>query len=187
MNKIKVQADKLWQLLSQPATGAVYQQAFAVTWAIVKEAGWFLWLVLCLVLVGGDWGWKYSYGLGQKARAWITELQTKPKVSAAIAPQEPVSPEEFWQKTGQSILSAGQKSVTTVLNTAKRQLDLELPVVAIAAPVAKPTPTIPEPEAVAPAPSVEPSPAVAIAPADDALADNALADDALADNADPED
>ena len=162
MNKIQAQADKVWQLLSQPATRAVYQQTFAVTWTIIKEAGWFLWLVLCLVLVVGDWGWKYSYELGQKTRTWITDLQTKPKASEAIAPQEPVSPEEFWKKTGQSLLSAGQKSVASVLNTAKSQLDLELPVVAIAEPVAKLAPTTPA--SVAPAPSVEPSPEPAIAP-----------------------
>lgn len=163
MNKIKAQADKLWQLLSQPATGAVYQQVLAVTWAIIKEVGLLLWLTLCLVLVVGDWGWKYSYELGQKARTWITDLQTKPKASEAIASQEPVSPEEFWKKTGQSLLAAGQKSVATVLDTAKSQLDLDLPVVAIAEPVAKPAPTAPAPVApVVPAPSVSPSPEPAI-------------------------
>lgn len=137
MDKIKTQADKLWQLISNPSTGAAYQQTLVLTWSILKETGLLLWLVVCLVLVLGDWFWKYSYQAGQNTRNWVDELQTKSSTETA-------SSGDFWSETGKSLLIAGQNSVNVALNTAREQLGIEVP----------PAPT----PAISPAP-VKPAPA----------------------------
>lgn len=123
MDKLKAQADKLWQLLANPSTGEVYQKTLALTWSILKETGLLLWLVLCLVLVLGDWFWKYSYQAGQNARIWVNDLQTKtPEVAETSA-----EPGNVLSTTGKSLLAAAQTSVRAALNTAKGQLGIEIP------------------------------------------------------------
>jgi hypothetical protein len=120
MDKIKAQADKLWQLISNPATGNAYTQILALTWSILKETGLLLWLVICLVLVLGDWFWKYSFQAGQNTRNWVNELQTKSTTETA-------SSDDFWSQTGKSLLAAGQNSVNVALTTAREQLGIEAP------------------------------------------------------------
>lgn len=120
MDKIKTQANRLWQLISNPSTGAAYQQTLALTWSILKETGLLLWLVICLVLVLGDWFWKYSYQAGQNTRTWLSEVQTKTS-------SETASSGNFWSETGKSLLAAGQTTVDAALNTARGQLGLEAP------------------------------------------------------------
>lgn len=122
MDKIKAQADKLWQLISNPSTGAAYQQTLALTWSILKETGLLLWLVICLVLVLGDWFWKYSFTAGQNTRIWLNDLQTK----SAETP-ETSEGGNFWSETGKSLLAAGQNSLNAALNTARDQLGIEAP------------------------------------------------------------
>jgi len=79
-----------------------------------------LWLVVCLVLVLGDWFWKYSYQAGQNTRTWLNELQTKSST-------ETEGSGDFWSSTGKSLLAAGQNSVNVALNTARDQLGIEAP------------------------------------------------------------
>ncbi len=132
MDKIKTQANKLWQLVSNPSTGAAYQQTLALTWSILKEAGLLLWLVICLVLVLGDSFWKYSYQAGQNTRIWLAELQTK-------SASEAESSGSFWSETGKSLLAAGQNTVDAALNTARGQLGIEPPPAAASNPPAPKT------------------------------------------------
>jgi hypothetical protein len=120
MDKIKTQANQLWQLISNPATGATYKQAVGLTWSILKETGLLLWLVVCLVLVLGDWFWKYSYQAGQNTRIWFDELQTK-------SSSETENGGNFWSETGKSLLAAGQNTFDAALNTARGQLGIEAP------------------------------------------------------------
>lgn len=143
MDKIKAQADKLWQLVSNPSTGNAYKQTLALTWSILKETGLLLWLVVCLVLVLGDWFWQYSFTAGQNARVWLNELQTKSASDASSSEAAPSSG-NFWAATGKSLLTAGQNSVNAALNTARGQLGMAaLPIPATPAPAApKPTPAI---------------------------------------------
>ncbi|MBF2027042.1 MAG: hypothetical protein IGS48_09790 [Oscillatoriales cyanobacterium C42_A2020_001] len=122
MDKLKAQADKLWQLLANPATGEVYQKTLALTWSILKETGLLLWLVICLVLVLGDWFWKYSYQAGQNARIWVTDLQTK---TTHVA-ETNAEPGDVLTTTGKSLLAATQASLKAALNTAKGQLGMEV-------------------------------------------------------------
>jgi len=144
MDKIKAQADKLWQLLSNPSTGAAYQQTLALTWSILKETGLLLWLIVCLVLVVGDWFWKYSFTAGQNTRIWLHSLQTK----SATATNSNDDSGNFWAETRKSLLTAGQNSVNAALNTARDQLGIAAP-------------ATPVPKAITPPPASQPTPAPA--------------------------
>lgn len=162
MERIQAQAKKLWQIISSPSTVKAYQETLALTWAILKETGQLLWLVLCLGLVAGDWFWKKSYKAGQDARVWIDAMQTRAEAPEAEGAEATLTA-NFLTETGKSLLSAGQAGVTLVLNTAKEQLGLEV----TSEPAAQATPVAPPP---APpqmvSPSVEPAapPAETIAP-----------------------
>ncbi|PZV14955.1 MAG: hypothetical protein DCF22_07895 [Leptolyngbya sp.] len=142
MDRIKTQANRLWQLISNPSTAATYQQTLGTTWAILKETGLLLWLVVCLVFVLGDWFWQASYATGQKTRIWIDNLQASTQEATTET-----SGSDLLNKTGQSLLSVGQTSFAAALAAAKGQLGIE------ATPAAKPIGLIPpSPEAAAPAP-----------------------------------
>ncbi len=128
MDKIKAQADKLWRLIANPATGETFQKTITLTWSLLKETGLLLWLVLCLGLVLGDWFWKYSYQAGQRARIWVNDLQTpKPSEAAVEVPDASPNTSKMLSTTGKSLLAAGQASIKAVLNTAKGQLGIEIP------------------------------------------------------------
>lgn len=143
MDRIKNQADKLWQILSNPSTIETYKQTLALTWTIIRETGQLLWLVVCLVLVLGDWFWKYSYQAGQNARIWFHTIQTR--TTAADESSNVLS------ETSKSLLAAGQASVSSLLNTAKGQLGIEPAAeapraISPARPAAPPTPALITPE-----------------------------------------
>ncbi|NJP12130.1 MAG: hypothetical protein HC866_23900 [Leptolyngbyaceae cyanobacterium RU_5_1] len=127
-NRIQSQVNKLWQVISSPATAATYQQTLTLTWTILKETGQLLWLVLCLGLVAGDWFWKKSYHTGQDTRTWISTVQSKAE-SRAEHGEEAASTSTFLSETltetGKSLLSAGQTGVALALSTAKGQLGIE--------------------------------------------------------------
>ncbi len=165
MERIQAQANKLWQIISNPSTAKTYQETLALTWAILKETGQLLWLVLCLGLVAGDWFWKKSYKAGQDTRVWVDTMQTKVETPDAEGSDEATSSANFLSETGKSLLSAGQAGITLALNTAKQQLGIEI----ASEPPAKPAP-VATPPAVPQviAPSVEPSvtPAETISPAE---------------------
>ncbi|BAU41667.1 hypothetical protein [Leptolyngbya sp. O-77] len=73
------QANKLWTLITEPSTAKTYREALDVSWKILRETGNFLWLVLCLALVGIDWFLENSIAAGRKTRAWVNDLTTAEK------------------------------------------------------------------------------------------------------------
>jgi hypothetical protein len=155
MDRIKTQADKLWQIISNPSTTKTYQQTLTLTWSILKETGQLVWLVLCLGLVAGDWFWKKSYKTGQDTRVWVDTLQTKVGETVEGEGAEPTSTADILGETGKSLLGAGQVAATKALNTARTQLGLE---------------PLPEPIKPAPAPPKAVTPKLDAKPASGAIA-----------------
>ncbi len=140
MDKIKMQAAQVWQLITAAETYGVYQSAIALTWKILKEAGLLLWLVICLVLVFSDWFWKTGVGAGRSAREWFTNLQEG-------------SSDQLASETGKALLTVGKSSFLSTLSLAKTQLGIEEETV----PEVKPEPVATKPPAPAPAAPTTPS------------------------------
>jgi len=142
-NQIQSQASKVWQTVSDPATSASYQQTLTLTWTILKETGYLLWLVVCLVLVFGEWIWKTGYRTGWATRNWINNFE-KP------------SSDRFLSEAGKSLLEVGKAGATMAISTAKGQLGIEeapepvkvspstAPAVPAKAAVPEPQPAVPE-------------------------------------------
>lgn len=157
-NQVQTQASKLWQTVAAPETAETYQKAATLTWSILKETGYLLWLVVCLVLVFGEWIWKVGYQTGYRFRGWINDFE-KPTTDRLLS------------ETGNKLLEAGKSSVAIALATAKDQLGIEQqpepasPVPAASAsttpasaPAASTSPPAPvTPPAAAPTPAVKPS------------------------------
>ena len=142
MEKIKIQANKVGELVFSADTGVTYKKAFVLTWNILRETGLLLWLVICFVFVGGEWFWKTSLDLGRKTRVWYEGLQTS-------TTEEPKSATAM----GQSALTALGSSTETLLYKAKKQLGMEA------------EPPAPKPaKPLATAPSSEPTPPPSITP-----------------------
>lgn len=137
------QASKLWTLITEPSTAKTYQDTLDVSWKILKETGNFLWLVLCLGLVGIDWFWENSIAAGRKTRDWVNELSTADKPSA----EQLLTPE-----TGKKLLDSSKSAVDAAIAAARKQLGLS------EKPAAPPVPSSPAPTSVAPpaAPVVKP-------------------------------
>lgn len=117
MDKIKAQANTVSQLLFSSETGATYKKAFVLTWDILRETGILLWLIICLVFVGGEWFYHNSVKLGRKTRFWYDHLgqkETQPESASTTS-------------TGQAILNAGQSGVSYLLTQARQQLGIKEP------------------------------------------------------------
>lgn len=145
--QIQTQAAKLWQTVNDPATAESYKKTATITWTILRETGYLLWLVVCLVLVLGEWVWKSGYRAGWNFRDWINNLE------------RPTS-DRLLSETGKSLLTAGKTGMAIALSTAKDQLGIENepePVAVSASPSAPVTP--PEPAKV-PTPAATPAKAV---------------------------
>ena len=146
-NQIQSQADKVWQLVKDPATGATYTKTVSTTWLILKETGYLLWLVVCLTLVFGDWIWHTGYRTGWSTREWINNFE-KP------------STDRVAQDAGQGLLEASKAAFTSAIATAKNQLGIENqpePLLASEPPTPKPTPAPTPTPAPAPVPDLKPS------------------------------
>ena len=159
--QIQTQADKVWQTITDPSTAASYQQTFSLTWTILKETAYLVWLVICLVLVFGDWIWKTGYRAGWATREWVNNLESP-------------SANDLFTVTGKSLLEAGKTGAVKAISTAKEQLGIEdtaeplaiTPAAAaepkkIAAPEPKPAtpPAAPTPPAASTPPAPTPAPA----------------------------
>ncbi|MEM1279710.1 MAG: hypothetical protein AAGG53_06705 [Cyanobacteria bacterium P01_H01_bin.152] len=114
MEKIKGQAGKVGELIFAAETGATYQKTITLTWAILRETGILLWLVICLIFVGGEWFGQKSIVLGKSTRTWYEGLKEP-------SDTEPKSATEM----GQSALSAVSTGAETLLYQAKKQLGIE--------------------------------------------------------------
>lgn len=144
---VTVQANKVWQLLTASSTANAYKQAIDVTWTILKETAQLLWLVLCLVLVAGDWFWKKSIAAGQNTRAWVDNLGTS-------TPNTASDPGATAAQVWQNFLASSQAATQSLLVKARQQLDLP------AEPEAPPTPPAPVKPAPAKTVATPPPPSV---------------------------
>jgi hypothetical protein len=116
MDTIKVQANKVSQLIFASDTGSTYQKALTLTWDILRETALLIWLVICLIFVGAEWLWNTAIDLGQKVRAWYESLGEKKA--------EPGEPQSF-ESISKSVLSAGESGAAFLLYRAKQQLGID--------------------------------------------------------------
>ncbi len=139
--QIQTQASKLWTTVTSPDTTATYQKTATVTWAILKETGYLLWLTVCLVLVVGEWIWKTGYRTGWHVRSWINNMSN-----------QEASADQMLSDTGKSLLEVGKSTAAAAIAAAKEQLGIENkpepPLVMSPPPAPKATPA-PEPPAIA--------------------------------------
>jgi len=143
---VKEQATKVWQTITAPETAETYKKTGALTWGILKDTGYLLWLVLCLGLVV----WKTGYKTGWDVREWVNNLdKTKPELPTA--------------DSGKSVLESLKTTMGNTLAAARNQLGIaetdmpELPK------VETPVVTAAQPEPVKPAVS-EPKPVAPVEP-----------------------
>ncbi|WOD38547.1 hypothetical protein [Nodosilinea sp. E11] len=137
MDTIKDQANVVSQLLFSADTGNIYKKTLTRTWDILREVGVLLWLVLCLIFVGGEWFYRTAVGLGRSTRAWYIGLSEKDSSVEA----EPIT------STGQALLETVQTGTAYLLSQARQQLGLPEP---------EPQPELQIPESPAPSPPVTP-------------------------------
>lgn len=136
MDKIKNQSSKVSELLFAPETGATYKKTVVLTWDILRETGILLWLIICLVFVGGEWFWKNSIRLGKGTRSWYEGLKESGQEESKSA-----------SEMGQSVMAALGTGTANLLYQAKQQLGIEAEPPAPPAPPAKPAapPAVKEP------------------------------------------
>lgn len=111
-NQIQSQAAKVWGIIKDPATGTAYTQVASITWIILKETGYLLWLVICLTLVFGDWIWRTGYRTGWSTREWLNNFEKS-------------DTDRITQDAGQGLLEASKSALTSAIATAKNQLGIE--------------------------------------------------------------
>ncbi len=138
MDKIKGQAAKVGELVFASETASAYQKTLSLTWQILRETAILLWLMVCLLFVGGEWLWKTATHLGQQTRTWYEGLS-----------QSTPGEEKSLGKMGQSLWQTLQGSGAQLLYTAKTQLGMEAEP---PAPPPAPSPVTPPPAPVAPPP-----------------------------------
>lgn len=118
MDKIKVQANTVSQLVFSSETAATYKRMLTLTWDIVRETAILIWLVVCLVFVGADWFYRTSLQLGVRTREWYETLGHKSSGSDDASSMN---------ATGKALLNAGQSGVTFLLTQARDQLGMKAP------------------------------------------------------------
>lgn len=162
MTRLQEQFKTLMALLGSDDVLPTYRKALEVTFAIVKEALILLWLVLCLVVVLGEWLWNGTIALGRQGRALVE--RAKDTTSDRVAAD-----------TGKVLAEAGANGIGFALDRAKEQLGMPVP--------HRPTPA-PQLELApkAAAESAAESPAESAAPASDAPSDPA---DSVSTDSDP--
>ena len=151
MDKIKEQANVVSQLLFSAETSEIYKKTLSRTWAILREVGLLLWLVICLTFVGGEWFYRTAVGLGRSTRAWYTSLSEKDPAADA----QPIT------STGQALLDTVQSGTSYLLTQARQQLGIPAPEPLV--PAAPPAPSVAPP---APSPVEPPTPSGPPAPAE---------------------
>lgn len=152
MDKIKEQANAVGQLVFSSETGDLYKRTLTRTWDIIRETALLLWLVVCLTVVGGEWFYRTSVGLGRSARDWYTTFSEK---STATTEAQPLG------STGEALLGMVKSSTSNLISQARKQIGLPAPEpTAPAAATPKPAAPPAAPPAAAPpaaAPSTPPA------------------------------
>ncbi len=116
-NPVQTQASKIWQTLTAPETAATYAKAVTLTWTLLKDIGYIIWLVLCLGLVAGEWIWKTGYKTGWEVRDWVNNLD-RPKVDTAGISSE----------SSATLVESLKEGLSNALIAAKTQLGMEVSV-----------------------------------------------------------
>ncbi|MEL6159646.1 MAG: hypothetical protein AAFR18_10535 [Cyanobacteria bacterium J06627_32] len=117
MDRIQLQASKLWDLLFSDETAETYQTALNLTGTILKESAQLIWLIICSVFVFGAWFGDASVKTGNSLRTWIDE-QGSPSVAAAGDTTSVAD-------KGKSLLDSGRQGAAYLLAQAREQLGLE--------------------------------------------------------------
>lgn len=148
MDRIQIQASKIWDLLFADETGATYQRALNLTGTLLTELAQLVWLIVCSVFVFGAWVGDASMKAGQSIREWVDRQS-----SGAVKPASGKSA----AAAGKSLLDTGRDGAAYLLAQAREQLGLE------SAPLASPTKTAsvsipPQPAPPEPAPDSLPEP-----------------------------
>lgn len=115
MDRIQVQASKLWDLLFDDETAATYQKTLNLTGTILKEFAQLIWLTLISVFVFGAWFSDTSVKAGKSIRDWVDNKGS----DLLIADGKPAG------ETSQDLLEKGRISINELLNQAREQLGLE--------------------------------------------------------------
>ncbi|MGB7083947.1 MAG: hypothetical protein WBD47_00220 [Phormidesmis sp.] len=151
MDRIQIQASKLWDLLFAEGTAKTYQEALTLTATLLKETAQLIWLVICSVFVFGAWVSETSISAGKSIRNWVNEQGSEPVVGEESQPTV---------ETGKNLLETGRTGITYLLNQAREQLGLES-----ATPVATPQSAAPSQAKTDPAPSSSASTSTSTSPA----------------------
>lgn len=136
MNRLKEQFQKLWATLTGEETLPTYRQALDLTWQILKETLILLWLVLCLVVVAGEWVWNGAIALINQSKTVLEKAKE-------------TSSDQMVTDTGKALLTASTDSVAFAIDRAKEQLGLPVqprvkpaaPTPSSAAPPSEPKPS----------------------------------------------
>jgi hypothetical protein len=170
MDKIKQQANKVSQLLFSAETGETYKKTLVLTWAIVRETGILVWLVICLTFVGGEWFYRNSVQMGRNARVWYNNLGEKAESSEA----------ETAASTGEALIASVQSGTSYLLSRARQQLGIPEPEPIPEAPKPSSKPPAPEPTSAATASTAN---KVAAKPEPTAAKEEAAKEEAVDENA----
>ena len=111
-NRIQQQATKVWQAASEPGVIGAYTQALTLTWNLIKEVAILVWLVLCLVLVAGDWLWINGKAAISNLQTWFSRMKE-------------VETTEVASDAGKVLANVSKQGATAIVSYAKTQLGLQ--------------------------------------------------------------
>lgn len=117
MDRIQVQASKLWDILFDEETAQTYQNALSLTGDILKESAQLIWLVICSFFVFGAWFGDASMKTGKGVRDWVDKKD-------AILPS-PDAPKVSASQKGKTLLESSRESAANLLAKAREELGLD--------------------------------------------------------------
>jgi hypothetical protein len=116
MDRIQIQASKLWDMLFADETAETYQKTLNLTGTLLKETAQLIWLIICSVFVFGAWFSDTSVKTGKSIRTWIEQQNSEP---SALAEGKSLT------DTSKSLLDTGRSGIAYLLNQAREQLGVE--------------------------------------------------------------
>lgn len=116
MDRIQIQASKLWDLLFADETAETYQTTLNLTGTLIKETAQLIWLIICSVFVFGAWFSDTSVKTGKGIRTWIDQQGSE---TSAPADQTSIA------DTSKNLLDTGRTGIAYLLNQAREQLGIE--------------------------------------------------------------
>ncbi len=116
MDRIQLQASKLWDLLFAEDTAATFQTTLNLTGTILKETAQLFWLIICSFFVFGAWFSDTTVKAGQSIRNWV---DTQTSDTASAIEKKPLA------ETGKSLLETTRTGIIYMLDQAREQLGIE--------------------------------------------------------------